>query len=249
MRCGRIVFRPSFVPGLLAALGIGVLVLLGIWQLRRADEKVLIQAAYSAREAQSPLLFAGPDARRLITTPALPELRYRRLQVSGSYQRQRQFLLDNRTRDGVPGFHVLTPLRIAGSDRGLMVDRGWVALGRSRENLPASPAPGGRVTVRGLLEIPRADALVLGETGYQKGGWPKVVQRIELQRMSALLGYRLLPFVLWLDPKAGASLIREWQPYYGLSPARHRAYAFQWFALALTLFCLYVWASSRRAED
>ena len=245
----RIVFRPSPVPSLLAALGIAVLVLLGIWQLRRADEKVLIQSAFSAREALPPLLFPGPHAQRLAITPAAPELRYRRLQVSGIYHRHRQFLLDNRTHGGVPGFHVLTPLRIAGSGWGLMVDRGWLALGASRADLPSPPTPEGPITIQGMLEIPRPDALVLGDTGYQSGGWPKVVQRIELDQMSALLGYRLLPFVLWLDPKAADGLVREWRPYYGLDPARHRAYAFQWFALALTLFVLYVWASSRRTVE
>jgi len=247
MRCGRIIFSPSPWPSLLAALGIGLLVLLGIWQLRRADEKLLIQSTYSARQAEQPLVFAGADAKRIAVTPGLPELRYRRLRVSGVYHRRRQFLLDNRTRRGVPGFQVLTPLRIPGGDRGLLVNRGWVPLGRSREQLPVLSTPAGRVALQGLLEIPRSDALVLGATGYRSEGWPKVVERIELQKMSALLGYRLLPFVLLLDPEPPDTLVREWHPYYGIGPARHRAYAFQWFALALTLFGLFLWASSRRA--
>jgi len=249
MRCGRIDFRPSLWPSLLAALGIGILVALGIWQLQRADQKQLIRFAYDARRAERPLTFSGGDASRLTLTPSRSDLRYRRLRVTGIYHGRRQFLLDNRTYRGRAGFQVLTPLRISGSDWGVLVNRGWVPLGRSRQQLPVVPAPAGHVTRQGLLEVPHADALVLGATGYQSKDWPKVVERIELHEMSKLLGYRLLPFVLLLDPEVPGPLIREWHPYYGIGPARHRAYAFQWFALALTLFGLYVWASSRRASE
>lgn len=245
----RMIFSPSPGSGLLAALGIGMLVLLGIWQLRRADEKVLIQHEYQIRQAKPPLEFTGLDARRLTITPGLPELRYRRLRVNGVYQRHRQFLLDNRTHKGVPGYHVLTALRIAAGPWGVLVDRGWLALGPSREQLPVLSTPAGSVTLQGLLEIPRSDTLVLGATGYQGQGWPKVVERIELEKMSDLLGYRLLPFILLQDSKAPGPLIREWHPYHGISPDRHRAYAFQWFALAVTLFALYVWACSSCATD
>jgi len=64
------------------------------------------------------------------------------LEVQGVFDDAHTILLDNRVMNGVAGYHVLSPLRIAGSELAILVNRGWLAAGRSRERIPLQPAPG-----------------------------------------------------------------------------------------------------------
>ena len=82
---------------------------------------------------------------------------------------------------------------------------------------------------------PPVTGLLLGESGHGKPGWPKVVQSVDLDRMSAALGQPLLPAVLLLDAGHPACFVCDWRPVAGVDADRHRGYAVQWFALAATL--------------
>jgi surfeit locus 1 family protein len=51
-----------------------------------------------------------------------------------------------------------------------------------------------------------------------------------------------------LDPGEPDGYVRDWSPP-GFPPIRHIGYAVQWFALALTLFILWVVTNLRRPGD
>jgi len=227
----------------LAAAGLALFSALGAWQLERAAAKQrLLEAFESRRLGPELLLEGGPLAAGAAASAAA--LRYRPARARGRYLTARQYLLDNRTRRGRAGYEVLTALRIA-PDRALLVNRGWVPLGRSRERLPELPLPSGVVEVRGELAPAAPPVPVLGETGYGRGSWPRVIERVELDRMAAELGVGLLPVALLLDPGAPDGFVREWDPRARLSPDRHRAYALQWFTFAGLVPILYLAARRR----
>jgi hypothetical protein len=96
---------------------------LGRWQWHRAEYKQQLEAQFVASAAQ-PVVFAAQS------TASLP--RYAPIVVRGSWDARRQFLLDNRTRDGRAGYDVLTPLQLA-DGRWLIVDRGWLPASGYRE--------------------------------------------------------------------------------------------------------------------
>jgi len=74
-----------------------------------------------------------------------------------------------------------------------------------------------------------------------------VIPYVDYQRLSAILGYPLQPVVILLVPEAPEGYWRDWRPQFGgFGPERHRGYAVQWFALAVALIILYVFASARR---
>ncbi|MGC8780653.1 MAG: SURF1 family cytochrome oxidase biogenesis protein, partial [Anaerolineae bacterium] len=50
----------------------------------------------------------------------------RRAVVRGVFDYEQEIVLRNRTYDEAPGVHVLVPLRIAGSNMAVLVDRGWI---------------------------------------------------------------------------------------------------------------------------
>ena len=102
-------FRPALIPSLVTLLLLPVFVGLGLWQLDRAEQKRALQAEYDARGRDGPIQIGA----RVQTAE---ELRFYRVIVKGRYDPDYQILLDNRVHQGRAGYHVITPLRIAGSD-------------------------------------------------------------------------------------------------------------------------------------
>ena len=239
MRVGPFLFKPAWLPSLFAGGLLALLLWLGMWQLGRAELKAQIQSQYQDASSDLPL--------RLEPRPRdLEGLRYHSIQASGSFEQVRQFLLDNRTHDGRAGYHVLTPLRLD-AEFGVIINRGWVPVGPDRAALPDIGAPAGKVFLTGKL-FPPPKVFLLGSSGYQDGGWPLVVQSVEIKEMETLLGYRLLDSLVMMNPERPGGYVREWHPYYGITPSRHRAYAFQWFALGTALVVIYLIMTVRRAE-
>jgi cytochrome oxidase assembly protein ShyY1 len=68
-----------------------------------------------------------------------------------------------------------------------------------------------------------------------------------VEELSAAFGSVLERRMLLLDPGAADGYVRDWQPP-GLAPARHWAYAIQWWAFALTLIVLWIVLAVRRAR-
>ena len=230
-------FSPSFVPTAAAAALLALLCSLGFWQLDRAAGKEAALARYQA--ARSTVL----DETALDREP----VEFARVDLGGRYDPARQFLQDNRTHRGRSGYHVLTPFRTA-SHGAVLVNRGWVPAEPLRSDLPEIAAPRGTVRLKGTVRLPREDLFVLGDTGYAAPGWPRVVQRVELDAMKRSLGYPLADWLVVLDPASPNGYVREWKAAPGLTPDRHRGYAFQWFALATALFVIWVAVNLKRSD-
>lgn len=229
-------FSPPAVPTVVAAALLLLLCSLGFWQLDRAAGKEAALVRFEA--ARSTLL----DETALGRDP----YEFARVDLVGRYDSAHQFLQDNRTYRGRSGYHVLTPLRTA-SHGAVLVNRGWVPADPDRNSLPEIAAPRGPVRLQGTVRLAREDLFVLGDTGYAAPGWPRVVQRVELDAMKRSLGYSLADWLVALDPAAPNGYVREWKAAPGLTPDRHRGYAFQWFALAAALFSIWVAVNLKRS--
>ena len=220
----------QIIPTTAAALAILGFSWLGVWQLDRAGEKERRIATFAARTSDAPILLN----ERLSVMPSEfdPEWwRYRRVEVSGEALGARQYLLDNRTRSGIAGYHVYVPMLVTGLERLVLVNRGWVETGPSRERRPDVSLGPSELVVSGIVDYPRRPML-LGEDGYAQSSWPKVVQLVDFDKTEVDLERRLLPFVVLMDAELAQGFVREWTPYLGIGPSRHRGYAFQWFSLA-----------------
>ena len=226
---------------LLTLLMLALLTSLGFWQLDRAEQKRRLLAQYQGQVADAPVRVEDG----LVADAALD---YRPAQVKGEYDGAHQFLLDNRTRNGVAGYEVLTPLRIAGGEGAILVNRGWVPQGPSRQQLPPLPVPPGPQALEGLLKRP-SRVFTLGEGEDRDPGWPKVLQRVRLELQTEQLKYPLQPMLLLLGPEEPGGFVREWKPVAGFGPERNTGYAVQWFSLATALLLIYILVNSRRRRD
>jgi surfeit locus 1 family protein len=223
---------------LLTLAGIVLFADLGRWQWHRAQQKQALADSYRAGGQALSELGAGATAE-------LP--RYAQVRLQGNYDGEHQFLLDNLSHDGLPGFQVLTPLRLT-DGRTLLINRGWVPLTASRSRLPdvhlevAAP-----LAVTGRLDDLPVAGIALGHVPPAPGAaWPKLTSFPTMADLSAALGQPLLSRQLLLDPGQPAGYVRDWRPQ-GLGPARHLAYAIQWWlfgALALALYAYMNWQRS-----
>lgn len=212
---------------------------LGRWQLHRADEKAVAQAAFEQRREAAPQLLAD--------LPAEPEA-YTRVAVAGHYDNAHSFLLDNRILHGRFGYEVVTPFvlqqTVAGvrqQARRLLVNRGWIEGDPARLQRPVVPAVEGEVRLTGYV-YRDGTRMALVDNGNEQQ-WPRVIQNLLVDDLQRRLGEPVYPFIMRLDADAPGALRAEWQ-IVSMEPERHVAYAVQWFAMAFTLVVVWVLISS-----
>ena len=119
-------------------------------------------------------------------------------------------------------------------------------MGASRSQLPAVAGPAGPLAVRAMIRLPPDKTFRLAAVEEPVSGWPQVIEQLEMGPIEKRLGHRLRPLVLLLDPNDPGGFVRDWKPVYGITPDRHRAYAAQWFTLALVLLLIYIGVNTRR---
>ncbi len=228
-------FRPAPAQTLATLILLPALIGLGVWQLHRAVWKEQLFAAEAAAQRATPVAVAALRAAKL------PQ----HARASGHYG-DRMFLLDNRVRNRQAGYELLAPLRLA-DGQAVLVDRGWLPQGTSRARLPAVSVPQGAVTVTGLAFAPQPPPFALSDKEAFAPGWPKVVETAVPARLATALGHPLLPLVLYPDGSAVAA--HEIAATHAFGPARHRAYAVQWFAMAAVLVAVYLRHGLRRRKQ
>ena len=172
---------------------------LGIWQLDRLATRRARNAELTAARARTPIEVTG----------GLPadSARDRRLRAAGVFDYERETVWPARTFEGVPGVHLLTPLRFADGSR-VLVDRGWV------------PSPDAMHVDRGLYREPDS-AVVVGVGRATPRGRGDVDPAA-------------FPYVLQQDSPPGAArgYIQRIPPP-PLDDGPHLGYAIQWFSFAV----------------
>ncbi len=241
IRIGQRVFFPQPWAVVVTGLLLTLFVSLGYWQLGRAREKQALIESFNA--GGETMVALGPEA-----VDGLP--RYQHASAVGGFDPDRQILLDNMpSTAGRPGYRVLTPLRRVGGGKLLLVDRGWVALGPTREQLPEVAIAAETREVSGTLDDLPAPGLRLGDAEAPgASGWPRVLNFPTHAEIESVLGEAVESRILLLDPGRPDGFERKWRPSLGFGPERHLGYAIQWFALALTLVVIFIALSLKRSD-
>jgi surfeit locus 1 family protein len=240
LRFGSRVFEPRAFTTLLALALVASLVVLGRWQLHRADEK---QALYT-------LFDSGQDATRAVDAATPRLLRYQHVEAVGSYDSAHQILIDNMSSaEGRAGYYVITPFALHGGGW-ILVNRGWVPVGTRRAAKPDVAVSTQEREIKGRAdELPRA-GMQLGARLPLAPPYPVVANFPTHPEIAALLresAWAQAANLVLLDSSEPDGYLREWQPP-GFPPIRHIAYAVQWFSLAAALVVIYVVTNLRRAE-
>ncbi|NPV78089.1 MAG: SURF1 family protein [Anaerolineae bacterium] len=230
----KAILKPRWIlTSLLVFLGVGALIRLGFWQLQRLEERRAFNARVLAQLNEPEINLNNP-----IPVDGLLNMEYRVVSVAGIYDHTQEVLLRNQVWEDKPGYHILTPLRIQGSNWSVLVDRGWISLEDAR-NLKPFELPG-LVTIKGRLRSPQTKpdfggvpdpTLAAGEIGLF--AWNVV----NLERIQQQVTFPLLPVYIQQEPNpAGPSALPvPTAPLPEISEGSHLGYAFQFFGFAFIL--------------
>lgn len=213
------------------------LVKLGFWQGTRALEKEQRLAQIEKLSTQSSISLEqvlsiakkGSDFKDINDFPVF---------IEGKFNKNQVFLLDNQVNKGRLGYRVYQV--VVTSKYAVLVSLGWVLGSIDRQEIPKVSALDGQHQFQGNIRLTEVGVL-LQEQVFSQVKWPLRVQQIELDKFSSLINQQLLPFVVYLDKNEELGFEKNWQPIV-MPPEKHRAYAFQWFSLAIAWLLLMLWA-------
>ena len=170
------------------------------------------------------------------------EARSERVAVRGEFLPQHMVLLDNKVRHGRAGYEVVMPLRLAAGTH-VLVNRGWIAAGAIRSELPEIRTFQGETSVEGVMRdhLPR----VLQPGPPQRA---KVRQTLAVEDFAAETGLTFLPFVIEQHSAADDGLMRDW-PRVGAGAEKNEMYALQWYSLAALAVVLTIALGIRRERS
>ena len=203
---------------------------LGIWQIERAAQKVSLLQEFKLQQAMLPTKFNKLSSE------------WSRVFIDGHYDPKKQILIDNQINKGKVGYKIFTPFYIDNKSV-ILVDRGWIAQGKSRNDLPEINFSSNASRVIGTLTFP--------ERGFVAGDelltntWPKVSQSKSIEIVSAAFAEPILNKVLVLDP--GSKFAVEHIPIkpFVITPEKHYGYAIQWFTMSIVLLVMLMYALER----
>ena len=210
-----------------------LMVRLGFWQLDRATQKKQLHEAFTER-ANAPRL----PIESASTSNVAGQL-WRPALLTGA-PLTTVLLLDNRVRDGLPGYEVLTPVRLP-DERTVLLNRGWLQAPSRRDQWPTVSPVATLSDVHVRIAPSPSTGIRLAAFSPERGPDPFWrIQAIDFAALSSTLGLPLEPYQLLLDADQPDGYDRVWalpDP----SSAKHEAYAFQWFAMAFALMSLTVY--------
>ena len=228
--------RPSLqpLPCVAAVLLIALTCWLGVWQGGRALEKGEVELRHTVQRDAAEVELAGevPDALALDG---------RRIVVRGEFLPQATVYWDNRFVGKVAGMAVITPLRITGSRAVILVDRGILIPGPERTRLPDVATPAPPVQIRGRAYLAPRRTLELAENADEGKLW----QNLTPEKFSARTGIKVLAVIVRqvddMVPSDGLKRAPDVSPGLesGMTAAKHRGYAFQWYSLAVLVAVLF----------
>jgi surfeit locus 1 family protein len=222
-------FRPKLVPTLFVVPMLAILLGLGGWQVQRHAWKSDLIEKLNARaeSAAIPLAFDLRD---------LDEIEFQHVTVEGRFLHDKELKLLNRSLNGNPGIHILTPLQRS-DGAVIMVNRGWTPFDKADPKTRPQGQLEGTVTVEGIVRLMRKPNDFMPDNEPAKNTW----FYWDAPAMAAAIGVDKLPAYYVLAAKDAAA---------GKFPVGHQwrldirnnhvEYALTWFSLAIALMVIYV---------
>lgn len=203
---------------------------LGLWQLRRLEEKRDRNALLEANFAEPPV--ALKELLGAVSRDGVPSVRFRQVLLRGMWDPEGEVAIRNRTLGGAPGRWVATPFRPDGGGPAVLVVRGWIPQSVQDVEPPFEEVapPVGTVEVLGYVE-PTQERGSIGPVDRAEGRLAEL-SRVDVARFAAQYG-PVEPFFVQLIEPVPASGIPTPVPLPEPDEGPHLAYAGQWAIFAL----------------
>jgi len=241
--------RGVFGLAVIALIMVSVLASLGVWQLRRKDEKHALIAALTERLAAAPVALPAV-AQWPALTPAHDE--FRRVTFTATLESKPDAMVyssGSAVRDDVtgPGTWTFIPARLA-DGRSVVINAGFVQntmQDRAQQDRAVKPLiTGTPIAFTGYLRFPEAAGTLTPHGDSGKRLW----FTRDVPSMAQALGWgEIAPFYLDLESPRPASGIPKPGPLHVRLKDDHLQYAITWFGLALVVAGAFIaWVIQRR---
>lgn len=234
-------FEPKLWALVVTVLFAAVTIRLGNWQSDRAEYKISQQAQLDAALSAPPLKFTDVAT----TDSAATDLRYRTIELTGSFVENERFLLDNRIVEGKAGYGVFQSFRVdpatGGNSRTVLVDRGWVAASGDRSILPKLENPAGTIKIAGRINPPPSR-----NPGTFDNGAEIRLNYVNLEELSQRIGHKMEPMIV--EQTTGPGFTGVARPPPGANFERNRGYQLQWYAFAAMAVIIFLVLSFRKQD-
>ncbi|HNJ96504.1 MAG TPA: SURF1 family protein [Ilumatobacteraceae bacterium] len=235
----RFLIKPKWLLfHLFCVLMMVAMVNLGLWQLRRLDERRDFNATVKARTEQEvvPLDDIVPPGEVADTH----QLEYRPVEVSGSYLPDLSYERSVR-RDDMAGRDLFGVLQL---DDGsiVVVNRGWLS-----DGIPSPALPEGTVRLVARLRVSATNGTgQVGDTGTE----PMTIFRVDVRAIGDDAGAQ--PRAMYVeritsDPAEPAEMTPV--PFPDLGEGPHFGYAVQWFLFTLGVVVCWALAVARKVGE
>lgn len=230
----RMFSRRWVIATVVVVAGIALTIRLGIWQLDRLAQRREFNARVQAQIDQPRLVLQG-DALQA----DLANMEYRQVETSGRYDFANQVALRNQYWGNEWGVHLITPLKITGTEQFILVDRGWIPAADFESGDWAKYDEPGVVEVQGVLRASQTQAQLgaMSDPTPAPGAAPlKAWNFVHIEAIAQQTPYALLPAYIQQAPSpTWISLPNRTQPELDLTEGPHLGYAIQWFTFAALL--------------
>jgi surfeit locus 1 family protein len=230
----RMFSRKWLLTTILVIAAMAVMVRLGIWQLDRLHQRRLFNARVEAQIDQPALTLSGEAL-----TSDLASMEYRPVIVSGEYDFAHEVALRNQAMNGQWGVDLITPLRIAGTNQAVLVNRGWIPGNDFESGNWQKYAEPGQVEIHGIIrdtdtnpQIGRRNDVIPTSGDPPLKAW----NLLNVGGIAGQIPYPILPVYVQQAPDpAWTGLPQRSLPTLDLSEGPHMGYALQWFGFAALL--------------
>ena len=234
----------KLIPTIIFVVSFCCFIILGFWQIDRADQKNNLNTNYTDRQKEVPIVLNKFNALDEKTS-----LLWRKVELDGTFLNNQNIILDNQIFNQNAGFNIITPLKIEDSELIVLVNRGWYPNLKNRETIPNINNISGNQNLKGHIADFPVSGIKLGNNNIETlNSQIFRFQRLEVSELNYFLSANVLPYMIYLDP----IIDKEFYGNFKL-PApdseKNYGYAFQWFAFAVTLLIIFIRLSMTRKAN
>jgi surfeit locus 1 family protein len=164
------------------------------WQYERYQWKLGLIAEMTQHLEMPPAEFSEIMAA---FTESPEQIYHRRVLLSGTFDYEKEIVIRNRRFKDEPGAFIITPLKISGTDKTILVNRGFTPITRmKKEDRATLPRPSTEQKILGLIkESSTPKFLAPGDppTGPNLP-WADSWERVNIDAISKQVPYQILPF-------------------------------------------------------
>ena len=202
----------------------------------RGDQKKIINMAFVERQNQPPI----PLNKETIQMP-IEDIIWHRVSMSGEFLNDKNIILDNQIVEEKAGFLIYTPFKILDSNKIILVNRGWYSLSNSRKDIPNIPPIKEIQTIEGEISQMPSSGISLGKVITEKLDESSFrLQKMDYEVLSSLISKDLMRYAVKLKKPIfdKTYVLDSGMPV--PDSDKNYGYAFQWFAMAFTLFIIFI---------